>query len=525
MTSQRYPDLDPLNYSENGSQDTPVDASRLQMLPYFMPNEHEMNFMMHPNPMLPQFPYPPSQNFHDSSVPSSFQAPYGQAPSLPAVSVPNNDFNLNYIQSYPPATVQFPSAFIPNMAMYMPMYVQTSMIPYVMNNFHTTSSVSMSGSSATAQTAATVRIPMAEVDISTTSVSIPTARGENPATSTSSRTTPIRNLIPSTNSRTVSSLIPTIPRNSTTSIDTPTTTICNSATWTSAQTITLRNLTTSTITPTATLRSSITSIDIPTASTNISTILSDIPATTTATNVPTTSFRNSTTGTPKLVNDNVPRTTKSITIPLALIRIPRTVSVQRAVKKHQTMDAASKESQKVCPPNSAESLKSRTERWNVAGSSTLPPHGIASDSVEHDVWRQLSPTLNATEQQSSLELQSSHSQDDSWTLSQFTEPSSCERSLLLPVHVSSAKQEYKKNRIYGFQTKYQHCEPKDNLEDMLRSLCSRVSDPGCSDSVILTRAVERIRQLKAIIISDEEGKNDLRQYIEELNDRIELVLL
>lgn len=67
---------------------------------------------------------------------------------------------------------------------------------------------------------------------------------------------------------------------------------------------------------------------------------------------------------------------------------------------------------------------------------------------------------------------------------------------------------------------------KDGFEQLLNSLPNLY---GCgtkpTNAIILTRAAERIRQLKVEIALDEEKTRQLKQTIQRLNDKIALVLL
>uniref|UniRef100_A0A915Q5P3 BHLH domain-containing protein n=1 Tax=Setaria digitata TaxID=48799 RepID=A0A915Q5P3_9BILA len=255
--------------------------------------------------------------------------------------------------------------------------------------------------------------------------------------------------------------------------------------------------------------------------------------------------------TPSIVHS--PSSSRTAAVSPLSVSSPTTVSLLPTLETHH-INAASKESQKVYPPNSAESLKSRTERWNVAGSSTLSPHGIASDSVEHDVWRQLSPATN-TSGQSLPVPQPLYPQVNSRVVSKLTAPLSLshERNILFPVGTTSVKQEHEKDeRIHRFSKRgcrsvaadstiepverkrilhlnaeqNRRCALKDGFEQLLNSLPNLYScGTKPTNAVVLTRAAERMRQLKANIAEDEGKKKQLKQHIQRLNDKIALVLL
>lgn len=71
---------------------------------------------------------------------------------------------------------------------------------------------------------------------------------------------------------------------------------------------------------------------------------------------------------------------------------------------------------------------------------------------------------------------------------------------------------------------FRRCALKDGFEQLLNSLPNLY---GCgtkpTNAIVLTRAAERIRQLKAEIVLDEEKIRQLKQNIQRLNDKIALV--
>ncbi|KAL4001778.1 Helix-loop-helix DNA-binding domain family protein [Acanthocheilonema viteae] len=224
---------------------------------------------------------------------------------------------------------------------------------------------------------------------------------------------------------------------------------------------------------------------------------------------------------------------------------PITVSPLSTVETH-LINISCKDPLKVFPA-STDTLKFQTERWSVAGPSSLSPRGITTDSMEHGVWKQLSPNTNAS---SNLLLapQPLYPQEESQILPKVNAASSHERSTILASGTTSIKQEHEKDervhrapkrgcrsvaadstiepverkRILHLNAEQnRRCALKDGFEQLLNSLPNLY---GCgtkpTNAVVLTRAAERIRQLKAEIALDEEKARQLEQNIQRLNDKI-----
>lgn len=81
-----------------------------------------------------------------------------------------------------------------------------------------------------------------------------------------------------------------------------------------------------------------------------------------------------------------------------------------------------------------------------------------------------------------------------------------------------------KNISYIKFSGFRRCALKDGFEQLLKSLPNLY---GCgtkpTNAIVLTRAAERIRQLKAEIALDEEKTRQLKRNIQRLNDKISLV--
>ncbi|MCP9258600.1 Protein WBSCR14-like protein [Dirofilaria immitis] len=197
-------------------------------------------------------------------------------------------------------------------------------------------------------------------------------------------------------------------------------------------------------------------------------------------------------------------------------------------------------------PTSSDTLKLQTERWNVAGPSSLSPRGITTESMEHGVWKQLSPSTVSLN--SLLVPQPIYPQENIQVMPKVTPTTSNERNILLPAGTASVKQEQEKDeRTYRFPKRgcrsvaadstiepverkrilhlnaeqNRRCALKDGFEQLLNCLPNLY---GCgtkpTNAIVLSRAAERIRQLKMKIALDEEKANQLKQNIQRLNDKI-----
>ncbi|EJD73734.1 CBR-MML-1 protein [Loa loa] len=258
---------------------------------------------------------------------------------------------------------------------------------------------------------------------------------------------------------------------------------------------------------------------------------------------PTPSLLNSP-STPSVVHNLTTSSTAEVSS--LSVNSPATVSSLPTVETH-LINTSSKDSSKVFP-TSTHSLKLQTEKWNVAGPSSLSSHGIVTDSTEHGVWKQLSPTTNTAGLNSVLVPQPVYPQENNQIMPKVTAAPSGERSTLLPANATPIKQENEKDeRIYRFQKRgcrsvaadstiepverkrilhlnaeqNRRCALKDGFEQLLNSLPNLY---GCgtkpTNAVVLTRAAVRIRQLKAEITLDEGKANQLKQNIQRLNDKI-----
>ncbi|VDM09698.1 unnamed protein product [Wuchereria bancrofti] len=236
------------------------------------------------------------------------------------------------------------------------------------------------------------------------------------------------------------------------------------------------------------------------------------------------------------------------------VNSPTTIST---VETH-LINTSSKNSIKIFP-TPTDTLKLQTERWNVTGLCSLPRE-ITTDSTEHEAWKakftyfflynfqQLPSTANTANQNSLPVPQPVYPQENSQLMPKVTASSSHEQSTLLPASTTSIKQEHEKEeRIHRVQKRgcrsvaadstiepverkrilhlnaeqNRRCALKDGFEQLLNSLPNLY---GCgtkpTNAVVLTRAAERIRQLKAEIALDEEKTKQLKQNIQRLNDKI-----
>uniref|UniRef100_A0A0R3RU26 BHLH domain-containing protein n=1 Tax=Elaeophora elaphi TaxID=1147741 RepID=A0A0R3RU26_9BILA len=249
--------------------------------------------------------------------------------------------------------------------------------------------------------------------------------------------------------------------------------------------------------------------------------------------------------TPSVVHSPISSST-AVIVPSLSINTPTTASSLPAVETH-LINTSNKDSSKVFP-TSTNTLKFQTERWNVAEPSSLSPRGITTESMEHGDWKQLSSTTNTTSLNSLLTPQPLYPQENNQILTKVTAASSHEQSTILPSGTASIKQEHEKDervhrapkrgcrsvaadstiepverkRILHLNAEQnRRCALKDGFEQLLNSLPNLY---GCgtkpTNAIVLTRAAERIRHLKAEIALGEEKARELKQNIQRLNDKI-----
>lgn len=87
--------------------------------------------------------------------------------------------------------------------------------------------------------------------------------------------------------------------------------------------------------------------------------------------------------TPSVVHS--PSSSSTAVISSLSVNSPTSVSSLPTVETH-LINASSKDSSKIFS-TPTDTLKLQTERWNVAGPSSLSSHVIATDSTEHGVWK------------------------------------------------------------------------------------------------------------------------------------------
>ncbi|OZC05498.1 hypothetical protein X798_07528 [Onchocerca flexuosa] len=159
---------------------------------------------------------------------------------------------------------------------------------------------------------------------------------------------------------------------------------------------------------------------------------------------PTPSLLNSP-STPSVVHS--PSSSSTATVSSVTVNSPTAISSLPSVETHQ-INSSSKDSLKIFP-TSNDTLKLQTERWNIPGPSCLSSPGIATDSTEHGVWKQLSPA--AASLNSLLIPQPIYPQENNQIMSKIIPTSSHERSFLLSAGTASVKQEHEKDeRIHRF---------------------------------------------------------------------------
>ncbi|VDK83475.1 unnamed protein product [Litomosoides sigmodontis] len=239
-----------------------------------------------------------------------------------------------------------------------------------------------------------------------------------------------------------------------------------------------------------------------------------------------------------------PSSSSTAMIPSLSVNSLTTVSSLPTVERH-LINTSSKDSLKAFP-TSIDTLKFQTERWNVAESNSLSPREIATDSMGHGVWKQLSPTTNAS-LNSLLAPLPLHPQEDSQILPKITSTSHGQSTIFSSTTTSIKQEQEKDERIHRAAKRScksvaadstiepverkrilhlnaeqnRRCALKDGFEQLLNSLPNLY---GCgtkpTNAIVLTRAAERIRQLKAEIVLDEEKIRQLKQNIQRLNDKI-----